>query len=37
MPRRYAADLNDRAYLSKPSRCFGVSYQSWKYQQDGRI
>ena len=30
-----ASDGNDRAYLSHPSRCFGVSYQSWKYQQDG--
>jgi len=30
-----SSDGSDRAYLSKPSRCFGVSYQSWKYQQEG--
>lgn len=29
------AGQHDRAYLSRPSRCFGVLYQSWRYEQEG--
>jgi hypothetical protein len=31
-----AADQGDRAYLSSPGRCTGVTYQSWKYQEGSK-